>query len=289
MNHKDFFVPEGKQIKLANYDANFTGNYLNKETGLADLDKAREKIIKLQEVMYAQKVHALLVIFQAMDAAGKDSTVKHVFTGLNPQGLQTAAFNAPTAAELDHDFLWRASKVLPERGKIGLFSRSYYEEVLVVRVHPEILAAAPLPEKIKSDKRIWDKRLEDIRNYEKYLTNNGVSVLKFFINISKDEQKQQFMERIEDPAKHWKFSFGDLADREHWDDYMRAYEAMFAATSTEFAPWYIVPGNKRWFTRATIARIIAEKLESLDLKYPQISEKQKQQIEEARKMLADEK
>ena len=288
MNHKDFLVPEGKQIKLAAYDADFTGNYQNKEAGLADLEKSRAQIIKLQEIMYAQKQHALLVIFQAMDAAGKDSTVKHIFSGINPQGLQTAAFNPPTKEELDHDFLWRASKVLPERGKIGLFSRSYYEEVLVVRVHTEILQAAPLPEKIKSDKKIWEKRLDDIRNYEKYLVNNGVSILKFFINISKDEQKQQFLERIEDPAKHWKFSFGDLADREHWDEYMQAYAAAFAATSTEVAPWYVVPGNKRWFTRAIIARIIAEKLESLDLKFPEVSEKQKQQIEEARKMLANE-
>ncbi|MEP6924813.1 MAG: polyphosphate kinase 2 family protein [Pyrinomonadaceae bacterium] len=288
MNYKDFIVPEGKRIKLADYDANFTGNYADKEAGLADLQNSREKIIKLQEVMYAQNVHALLVVFQAMDAAGKDSTVKHIFAGINPQGLQTAAFKPPTEEELDHDFLWRASKLLPERGKIGLFSRSYYEEVLVVRVLPEILQSAPLPEKIKSDKKIWEKRLADIRHFETYLTNNGVSVLKFFINISKDEQKQQFMERIEDPAKHWKFSFGDLADRSRWDDYMRAYEAAFEATSTLNAPWYVVPGNKRWFTRATIARIIAEKLESLDLKYPQVSAKQKQQIEEARKMLANE-
>lgn len=289
MNYKDFQVPEGKTIKLADYDANFTGNYPDKEAALADLDQSREKIINLQDVMYAEKVHALLVIFQAMDAAGKDSTVKHVFAGLNPQALQTAAFKPPTEEELDHDFLWRASRVLPERGRIGLFSRSYYEEVLVVRVHPEILQAAPLPDKIKNDPKIWDTRLNDIRHYEKYLTNNGVSILKFFINISRDEQKQQFMERINDPSKHWKFSFGDLADRARWDDYMHAYEAAFAATSTDFAPWYVVPGNKRWFTRATIAKIIAEKLESLDLKYPEVSEAQKQQIAEAKRMLENEK
>ncbi len=288
MNHKDFLVPDGKQLKLADYDANFTGNYADKEAGLADLEKSREKIITLQEIMYAQSVYSLVVIFQAMDAAGKDSTLKHVFAGINPQGLQTAAFKPPTEEELDHDFLWRASKLLPERGKIGIFSRSYYEEVLVVRVHAEILQAAPLPEKVKSDKKIWEKRLSDIRNFENYLANNGVLVLKFFINISKDEQKKQFMERIEDPSKHWKFSFGDLADRQHWDEYMQAYAAAFAATSTEVAPWYVVPGNKRWFTRATIARIIAERLESLDLKFPEVSDKQKQQIEEARKMLASE-
>ena len=288
MNRKDFLVPAGKQIKLADYDADFTGNYPDKEAGLADLEKSRAQIINLQEMMYAQSVYSLLIIFQAMDAAGKDSTVKHIFTGINPQGVQTAAFKPPTEEELDHDFLWRASKLLPERGKIGIFSRSYYEEVLVVRVHPEILQAAPLPEKIKNDKKIWEKRLSDIRNFETYLANNGVLTLKFFINISKDEQKKQFMERIEDPSKHWKFSFGDLSDRQHWDDYMRAYEAAFAATSTDVAPWYIVPGNKRWFTRATIARIIADKLESLDLKFPEVSEKQKQQIAEARKMLANE-
>lgn len=289
MIHKNFEVPEGKQLRLADHDADFTGNFANKEIGLADLEASRQKIIKLQEVMYAQKVHALLVIFQAMDAAGKDSTIKHVFTGLNPLGVQTAAFKPPTEEELDHDFLWRAAKVLPERGKIGIFSRSYYEEVLVVRVKPEILAAAPLPEKIKENKRIWERRLEDIRNYENYLTNNGVSILKFFINISRDEQKKQLLERIEDSSKHWKFSFGDLADRAAWNDYMRAYESAFAATSTPGAPWYVVPGNKRWFTRATIAKIIADKLESLNLRFPEVSAKQKQQIEEARRILANEK
>lgn len=288
MNHKDFHVPQGKRIKLADLDANFTGNYQNKEAAATDLEKYREKIAELQSVMYAQNTQSLLVIFQAMDAAGKDSAIKHVFSGVNPAGLQVAGFKPPSEEERDHDFLWRAVKLLPERGRIGVFSRSYYEDVLVVRVHKEILESSQLPENIKNNPKIWDERLEDIRNFELYLSRNGVHVLKFFLLTSKDEQKKQLMERVEDPNKHWKFSFSDLKDRAFWDDYMRVYEKAFAATSTDFAPWYVVPGNKRWFTRATIARIVAEKLESMDLRFPAVTEKQKREIEEARKILENE-
>lgn len=288
MDYKQFLAPEGERITLADMDADFTGNYKNKEEAQEDLRRERERIADLQEKMYAQNTQALVVIFQAMDAAGKDSTIKHIFTGVNPAGLQVAAFKPPSEEELDHDFLWRASRLLPERGRIGVFSRSYYEEVLVVRVHKEILERQPLPEKIKGNPQIWDERLEDIRNWELYLSRNGVTVLKFFLLTSKEEQKKQFMERIEDPNKHWKFAASDLEDRRFWDDYMQAYETAFAATSTDFAPWYVVPGNKRWFTRALIARIVADKLESMDLRFPEVTEKQRRAIEEARKILENE-
>lgn len=288
MDYQQFLAPAGKLIKLADFDADFTGDYKNKDEARADLEHQRERIAALQEKMYAQNTQSLVVIFQAMDAAGKDSTIKHVFTGVNPAGLQIAAFAAPSAEESDHDFLWRAARRLPERGRIGVFSRSYYEEVLVVRVHPEILESQQLPEKIKRSKGIWNERLEDIRNWELYLSRNGVAVLKFFLLTSKEEQKKQFMERIEDREKHWKFAASDLEDRRFWDDYMSAYEQTFAATGTDYAPWYVVPGNKRWFTRAVVARIVADKLDSMDLRFPAVTEKQKKQIEEARKMLENE-
>lgn len=288
MNYKDFVVPENKRVKLRDFDADFTGDFPNKEAANADLEKSRRRIADLQNVLYAESKQALLIVVQAMDAAGKDSTIKHVFTGVNPQGIDVVPFKPPTADELAHDFLWRASKALPSRGKIGVFTRSHYEDVLVVRVHPEILQNSPLPDAIKNNKKIWDERFEDIRNWEKYLVRNGVHILKFFINISKDEQKKQFIERIEDETKHWKFSFGDLADRALWDEYMRAYADAFAATSTKNAPWYIIPGDKRWFTRAAIARIVAAKLEQMNPQFPEVTDKQREQIAEARKMLENE-
>lgn len=285
MKYQDFKIEEGAKVRLDNFDPHFTGHYQNKEEAATDLRQIVERIGKLQEIMYAEDVHALLLIFQAMDAAGKDSTIKHVLTGVNPQGVEVTPFKPPTEQEYDHDYLWRASKALPPRGKIGVFSRSYYEEVLVVRVHPEILQAQRLPDKTKNNKRIWAQRFEEIRNFESYLTSNGIHVLKFFINISKDEQKKQLMERVEDPSKHWKFSFGDIDERAKWNEYMHAYEEAIGKTSTANAPWYIVPGNHRWFTRATVAQIIADKLESLDLKYPTVTEKQNQEIADAKRIL----
>jgi PPK2 family polyphosphate:nucleotide phosphotransferase len=289
MKHQDFKIEEGAKVKLADFDPHFTGHYQNKEEAAADLAQTVERIGKLQDVMYAQNIHALLLIFQAMDAAGKDSTIKHVLTGVNPQGIEVTPFKPPTEQEYDHDYLWRASKALPSRGKIGVFSRSYYEEVLVVRVHPEILQAQRLPNETKNNKRIWQQRFEEIRNFESYLKHNGVHVLKFFINISKDEQKKQLMERIEDPVKHWKFSYGDIEERSLWDEYMRAYEDAIGATSTHDAPWYIIPGNRRWFTRAIVAQIVADKLQSLDLEYPAVTDKQKQEIAEAKRILESER
>lgn len=286
---QNFAVTENKRFKLADVDANFTGDFADKEAALQDLEQNRERIETLQNVLYAENTRALLVVIQAMDAAGKDSLIKHVFSGVNPQGVDVVPFKPPTADEYAHDFLWRAARALPSRGKIGIFTRSYYEEVLVVRVYPEILANQPLPENIKTNKKIWDERLEDIRNYESYLTRNGISILKFFLHVSRDEQKKQLLERTADPEKYWKFSFGDLKDRQHWNDYMSAYEKAFAATSTKEAPWHVIPANKRWMARATVAKIIADKLESMNLKYPQVNEKQKAQIAEAKQILESEK
>lgn len=288
MNNKDFLVKEGAKVRLKDFDPNFTGHYQNKEEAVADLQKSTGRIAKLQEIMYAQDVHALLLIFQAMDAAGKDSAIKHVLAAVNPQGVEVVPFKPPTTEEYDHDYLWRALRALPSRGRIGVFSRSYYEEVLVVRVHPEILQAQRLPEKTKNNKKIWAQRFEEIRNFESYLTHNGIHVLKFFIHISKDEQKKQLMERIEDSSKNWKFAASDFEERGFWNDYMRAYEEAISATATTDAPWYVIPGNNRWFTRPAIAKIIIEKLESLDLKYPKVTAEQKREIEEARKTLETE-
>lgn len=286
---QNFVVPENKRFKLGEVDADFTGDFADKTAALQDLEKSREQIETLQNVLYADKTSALLIVIQAMDAAGKDSLIKHVFSGVNPQGVDVVPFKPPTADEYAHDFLWRAAKALPSRGKIGIFTRSYYEEVLVVRVYPEILANQPLPDNIKRSKKIWDERLADIRNYESYLTRNGVQILKFFLHVSRDEQRKQLLERTEDPEKYWKFSFGDLKDRAHWDDYMRAYEQAFRATSTAAAPWHVIPANKRWMARAAVARIIAEKLDSMNLKYPAVTERQQADIAEAKRILESEK
>jgi PPK2 family polyphosphate:nucleotide phosphotransferase len=239
-------------------------------------------------VLYAQDTYSLLLIFQAMDAAGKDGIIEHVMSGVNPQGCQVFSFKAPSSEELDHDYLWRSMKALPERGRIGIFNRSYYEEVLVVRVHPEILNGQRIPKKEKEDKDIWKHRYEDINNFERYLTRNGIVILKFFLNVSKKEQKKRFLERIEQPDKNWKFSFGDVKEREHWKDYMDAYEDMFNATSTEWAPWHIIPADKKWFTRAAVADIISDRLESLNLRYPEVSEAHKQELLKAKEMLESE-
>jgi PPK2 family polyphosphate:nucleotide phosphotransferase len=223
-----------------------------------------------------------------MDAAGKDGAIKHVMSGLNPQGCQVFSFKQPSAEELEHDFLWRCAKNLPERGRFGIFNRSYYEEVLIVRVHPQILQNQPLPDKIKNDKKIWQKRFAQIRNFEDYLADNGIHVIKFFLNVSKEEQKARFLARIEEPEKNWKFSAGDAKERTFWDDYMKAYEEAIEATSTENAPWYVIPADKKWFTRVAVSEIIVKKLESLKLQYPQVSEEQLMQLQEAKKVLESE-
>nr|MDQ3323188.1 polyphosphate kinase 2 family protein [Acidobacteriota bacterium] len=245
MDVKNFLVPEGKKLNLKNYKSDFTGDYTDKKEAVADLTTNIERLAKLQDVLYAQNTHAILIIFQAMDAAGKDSAIKHVMSGVNPQGCDVTSFKQPSSEELDHDYLWRSMKALPARGKIGIFNRSHYEEVLVVRVHPEILQLQQLPEQAKNNKNIWKERYEQIRNFEEYLTENGVHVLKFFLNISKDEQKKRFLKRINEPEKNWKFSSADVKERAFWDDYMQAYQNAIEATSTKNAPWHVVPADNK--------------------------------------------
>jgi len=243
-----------------------------------------QALAELQGLLYAQNRWGVLAIFQAMDAAGKDGAIKHVMSGVNPQGCQVDSFKAPSAEELDHDYLWRCLKRLPARGRIGIFNRSYYEEVLVLRVHEELLKKQKLPPELVTPK-IWDQRYEDIRNVEHYLSRNGYVIRKFFLHVSNEEQKRRFMERLENPDKHWKFSASDAKERQHWNDYMTAYEAMIRSTARPYAPWYVVPADNKWFTRVIVAAAIIDALEALDLKFPQMTAAQKQQLTEARKAL----
>jgi PPK2 family polyphosphate:nucleotide phosphotransferase len=288
MDYEKFRVKEGKKLNLKDHKTDFTGDYTDRDEAEEDLEKNIERLTELQDVLYAQNVHALLIIFQAMDAAGKDGAIKHVMSGLNPQGCQVFSFKQPSHEELDHDFLWRCAKNTPERGRIGIFNRSHYEEVLVVRVHPEILQSQPLSAAVKKDKNIWKKRFEQIRGFETYLAENGVHVLKFFLNVSKEEQKERFLARIEEPEKNWKFSAADAKERAFWGDYMKAYEEAISATSTEESPWYVVPADKKWFTRVAVSEIIAQKLEAMDLHYPKVSEEHKKDLLEAKELLENE-
>jgi len=267
MNHDHFIVPPGKKIRLKNYDPGFTGHYKDKDEASAKLRKDVERLAKYQNVLYAQNTYALLVILQAMDTAGKDGTIRHVMSGVNPQGTQVHSFKAPSGEELDHDFLWRSMKALPERGGIGIFNRSYYEEVLVVRVHPENLDLQRLPPGAKG-KGIWKRRFDEINYFEKYLVKNGIPVLKFFLNLSKGEQKRRLLARINTPEKNWKFSLADAKERAHWDEYMNAFEETFNHTSTEWAPWHIIPADNKWFTRTVVADVIVAKLKSTEIELP---------------------
>jgi PPK2 family polyphosphate:nucleotide phosphotransferase len=283
-------ITNGDKFRLKDIEPDDTGD-LRRE----DKPEAKEALATgvkalgdLQERLYAQDQWAVLLIFQAIDAAGKDSAIKHVMSGVNPQGCQVHSFKAPNNEELDHDFLWRCSRWLPERGRIGIFNRSYYEEVLVVRVHPEFLQKEKLPASLIT-KKIWQDRFEDIRNFEHYLTRNGVLIRKFFLHLSKKEQKKRFLERIERPEKSWKFEAGDLRERDFWNDYQRAYEEMIQQTASKEAPWYVVPADNKWFTRAVVAAAVVEALASLDLKYPQADEAQMKELKAARKKLLNEK
>ncbi len=288
MKIEKFLVSQGRKLNLKTHKPDFTGDYTDKENAENDLRDNIARLSKLQDVLYAENQHAILIIFQAMDAAGKDSAIKHVMSGLNPQGCEVTSFKQPSSEELDHDYLWRSMKVLPQRGRIGIFNRSYYEEVLIVRVHPEILQFQQLPDEMRDDKNIWKKRFEQIRNFEDYLTENGVHVLKFFLNISKAEQKKRFLKRINTPEKNWKFSASDAKERAFWDDYMQAYQDAIEATSTRNAPWHIVPADNKWFTRVAVSEVIAQKLESLDMKYPVLNEEHRKQLLEAKKILESE-
>ena len=285
-----YCVGNGNDFRLKDYEtkASFNlgseGKSLVKET----LQIGVDALAAMQEILYAQDKWSLLVIFQAMDAAGKDGAIKHVMSGVNPQGCQVTSFKAPSSEELDHDFLWRCQKHLPERGRIGIFNRSYYEEVLVVRVHEQILMNQKLPEKLIT-KDIWEDRFQDIRNYEKYLNRNGIVVIKFFLNVSKEEQKERFLERIDDPDKNWKFSAGDVKERGHWDDYMHAYEELIKNTSTEKSPWYVIPADDKYYARIAIASAIITALDELDLEYPTVTEEQIVELQAMKKVLLDEK
>ena len=284
-----FLVPPGTKISLKkDYDPGYTDDYTSKKDAAEKLQADIEQLAKYQDMLYAQDTYALLLIFQAMDAAGKDGTIKHVMSGVNPQGCDVCSFKAPSAEELNHDFLWRCSKRLPERGRIGIFNRSYYEETLVVRVHPEILEAERLPPEVRG-KGIWKRRFEDINNFEKYITDNGIVVLKFFLNLSKAEQKKRFLERINRPEKNWKFSASDAKERAFWDDYQQAYEDVFNHTSTAWAPWYVVPADCKWFTRMAVAGIVLDALKKLKLRYPTVSQDRKQELLQAREVLDEEK
>ncbi|MGI8669605.1 MAG: polyphosphate kinase 2 family protein [Aridibacter sp.] len=285
MDINKFRVPEGETLNLADHSTDFTGDYTVKDDAVKDLKSNIKRLKDLQNVLYADDKYALLIIFQAMDAAGKDGAIKHVMSGVNPQGTQVFSFKNPSSEELDHGYLWRCMKATPERGRIGIFNRSYYEDVLVVRVHPQILQTSQLPADIINDSNIWEERFEQIRSFEKYLTENGIEVLKFYLNVSKEEQKSRFLARIDTPEKNWKFSTADMKERSFWDDYQNAYKEAIQATSTKKAPWYILPADNKWFTRLAVSEVIAQKLESLDLKYPQVSEEHINRLQEAKKIL----
>jgi PPK2 family polyphosphate:nucleotide phosphotransferase len=284
---RSLIVPAYQKISLKDYSPAYQADYITKADAAGKLQEGVEALGKYQDMLYAQNTYALLIIFQAMDAAGKDSTIKHVMSGINPQGCQVFSFKAPSSEELDHDYLWRCFRALPERGRIGIFNRSYYEEVLVARVHPEILEQQQLPPQLR-DKGIWKRRFEEINSFEKYLVNNGVIVLKFFLNVSKAEQKKRFLERIDLPEKNWKFSAGDVKERAKWDDYMNAYEDVFNHTSTEWAPWYVIPADHKWFTRLAVSAIINHQLKALNLEYPTVSEAHRQELLQSKQMLESE-
>jgi PPK2 family polyphosphate:nucleotide phosphotransferase len=285
-----FRVAPDTKVRLKDYDPGWAGD--------SDIPKAERKelagkiltqdvsaLAEAQEMLYADDSWALLVIFQAMDAAGKDSTIKHVMSGVNPQGCQVYSFKHPSAEELDHDFLWRSAKALPERGRIGIFNRSYYEEVLIVRVHPELVTAQHLPNGNPEKDKFWERRYESINNFERHLTRNGTAIVKFFLHVSKDEQRKRFLKRIDEPEKHWKFSPSDMKERDFWDDYMAAYEECLSQTSTKSAPWYVIPADHKWVSRALVAAILTDTIKSLGLKWPEVTEAQKKAIQEAKREL----
>jgi PPK2 family polyphosphate:nucleotide phosphotransferase len=292
---KLFQVAPGAKVRLKQRNPGWDQTAELKELG-KDVIKGRaetvlaenlKQLAEAQELLYANDVYSVLVILQAMDAAGKDGTIKHVMSGVNPQGCQVFSFKKPSDEELDHNFLWRYMKALPERGRIGIFNRSYYEEVLVVKVHPELYERQKLPPG-KRGKSFWQERYEDINDFERHLSRNGTLILKFFLHISKDEQKKRFLERLETPEKHWKFSASDLAERAFWKDYMEAFEEALSATSTEWAPWYIIPANHKWVARAAVAGILTSTIGSLHLTYPEVTPEQRQALEEARTQLEEE-
>jgi PPK2 family polyphosphate:nucleotide phosphotransferase len=289
-----FRVPPGQKVRLKDHNPGWKQTDEFEELGKGSVkDRAKQvldqnlaDLAEAQSLLYADDRHAVLIVLQAMDAAGKDGTIKHVMSGVNPQGCQVFSFKKPSAEELDHNFLWRYMRCLPERGRIGIFNRSYYEDVLVVKVHPELIGRQLPAEKV--GKKFWEGRYEDINAFERHLVRNGTVILKFFLNVSKGEQKRRFLERLDRPEKNWKFSTSDLPERGHWDDYMGAYEDALSATSTEWAPWYVVPADHKWVTRAVVADVVTTAIRDLDLKYPEVTDAQKKLLAEAKQKLSGE-
>lgn len=284
MKLKPYRVAEGQKVKLKDFKTSDTGSYQSKDEAEEVLGSNIERMRELQSKFYASNSYSLLLIFQAMDAAGKDGAIKHVMSGLNPQGCRVASFKAPSAIEMNHDYLWRCHRELPERGQIGIFNRSYYEEVLIVRVHPGFLEAQKIPDELKGD-GIWKRRYREINQWERYLHDNGTRVVKFFLHLSKDEQRKRFLDRINRPEKNWKFSASDVKERGFWDEYQRAYEEALQETSTDHAPWYIIPADKKWFSRALISDVVVQTLENLDLAYPEVGDDQLKRLAEAKELL----
>lgn len=281
---KKFKIVKDKRFSLKHHDPGFSGAY-DKGDATRLLNALSDEMSELQERMYALNKHSLLIIFQAMDAAGKDSVIKHAMRGLNPQGCQVFSFKQPSAEELDHDFIWRHYKALPEKGRIGIHNRSHYEEVLVCKVHPEYLSHLGI---VRPDHTFWENRYESIRNFEKHLSENGTLIIKFFLNVSKEEQKKRFLERIDDPLKNWKFSSADIEERKKWNEYMKVYEEAIQATSTAYAPWYVIPADKKWFTRIAVSTIIIDTFKSMKMDLPALSDEEMNKLEACRELLHSE-
>ena len=288
---ENLLVKPGKRVNLKDFDTCYTANFKNKEDAAEMLAKDIARLAELQDMLYAMNKYSLLVVIQAMDAAGKDGTIKHVMTGVNPQGCNVTSFKQPSVEELEHDFLWRVNRAMPKRGMIAIFNRSHYEEVLVTRVHPEYILGQNIPgidTVDKVDKKFWQKRYEIINNFEKQAYENGTIIIKFFLHVSKDEQKKRFLSRIDEPEKNWKFSTSDVKERQLWDKYMKAFEDAIESTTTDYAPWYVIPADKKWFMRAAVGDIIVGTLEKLDLSYPTITEKEKQELQGAKTLILNE-
>lgn len=283
METNKFLVKQGSKIKLSEISTSFTGNYKSKKEAKEDLKKNIKKLQKLQDTFYAFDKYSLLLVFQAMDAAGKDSTIKHVMSGLNPQGTQVYSFKQPSSEDLNHDYLWRINKSLPERGRIGIFNRSHYEEVLVVRVH-DLVKNQKIPKQFVNE-NIWKLRYEQINSFEKYLYENGIIILKFFLHVSKEVQKKRFLDRINDPSKNWKFSASDLKEREFWNEYQKCYQETISSTSKKHAPWYIIPADKKWFMRLTVSEVIIQTIENLKMQYPKLPDEQLKELAKYKKLL----
>jgi PPK2 family polyphosphate:nucleotide phosphotransferase len=277
LDHSRFIIKSGSKVRLKDHDPDYFGPFKDKKAAETALREDINALAEAQELLFASDTYSILIVFQAMDAAGKDGAIKHVMSGINPQGCQVMSFKQPSSEELDHDFLWRSSKALPERGRIGIFNRSYYEEVLVVRVHPKILAGQRIPKLPKGD-TVWRQRFEEIRNFEQHLHRSGTEIIKFFLHISKEEQRQRFLARLNDKEKLWKFSSADAVERGYWDDYMHAYEEMLGATSTQSSPWYVIPANKKRFARACVADIITARIRKLGLEFPAVTPEKRKEL-----------